>query len=91
MTQLPSPVICTCPEKIVCCYLNTTSQIQIIRITNIPNWYFECAVFPNQRLLFEALPEAQLEIHTSMMFSAILSDKIPCKRLHIKNKVSFFR
>ena len=68
-------------QQILCCYVNATSHIQIARITNIPNWYFERVVFPGQRLVFEALPEAQLEIHTGMMASAILSDKIPCARL----------
>jgi Domain of unknown function (DUF1830) len=70
-------------NKIVCCYVNATSQIQIARIANIPNWYFERVVFPGQRLVFEAMSAALLEIHTGMMASAILSDKIPCDRLQI--------
>jgi hypothetical protein len=63
--------------------VNATSHIQIARITNIPNWYFERVVFPGQRLVFEAMPEALLEIHTGMMASAILSDTIPCDRLQV--------
>ncbi len=51
------------------------------RICNIPNWYFERVVFPGQRLVFEAPILAQMEIHTGMMASAILSDTIPCDRL----------
>lgn len=70
-------------QQILCCYVNITSHIQIARITNIPNWYFERVVFPGQRLVFEALSEAQLEIHTGMMASAILSDRIPCDRLRV--------
>ena len=69
----------------LCCYVNATSQIQIARITNIPNWYFERVVFPGQRLVFEAMPQAMLEIHTGMMASAILSDTIPCDRLRISD------
>jgi hypothetical protein len=38
-------------------------------------------VFPGQRLVFEAMPKALLEIHTGMMASAIISDTIPCERL----------
>jgi hypothetical protein len=71
-------------ERLLCCYVNTTSKIQIARITNVPNWYFERVVFPGQRLLFEAVREAQLEIHTGMMASAILSDTIPCDRLIVE-------
>lgn len=70
-------------RQILCCYVNVTSHIQIARITNVPNWYFERVVFPGQRLVFEALSEAQLEIHTGMMASAILSDRIPCDRLRV--------
>lgn len=70
-------------ESILCCYVNATSQIQVARITNIRNWYFERVVFPGQRLVFEAFPEGLLEIHTGMMASAILSDTIPCKRLSV--------
>lgn len=70
-------------NKIMCCYVNATSQIQVARITNINNWYFERVVFPGQRLLFETLPEAQLEIHSGMMASSILSDTIPCNSLSL--------
>lgn len=70
-------------DSLLCCYVNATSEIQIARITNIPNWYFERVVFPGQRLVFEAISAAQLEIHTGMMASAILSDTIPCTRLSL--------
>lgn len=73
-------------EIILCCYPNATSGIQIIRIANISNWYFERVVFPGQRLLFEALPHAQLEIHTSEMVSAILSNTILCDHLRVNKK-----
>lgn len=61
--------------------------MQIARISNIQNWYFERVVFPGQRLLFEAVPDAQLEIHTGMMASAILSDTIPCLTLRVEEGV----
>lgn len=72
-------------NSILCCYVNATSQIQIARITNISNWYFERVVFPGQRLVFEAHENAVLEIHSGMMASAILSDTIPCIKLKLKN------
>lgn len=67
--------------SILCRYVNATSKIQVARIQNIPNWYFERVVFPGQHLVFEAFPEAQLEIHTGMMASSILSDCIPCEQI----------
>jgi hypothetical protein len=79
---------CQFNNQIHCYYVNPTNQIQIIRITNIPNWYFEKAAFPKQLLMFEAFPEAILEIRTEIRASAILSDQIQCNLLHIKEKVS---
>lgn len=81
MAQLLDPLPPDSTDSILCCYVNATSHIQIARITNIPNWYFERVVFPGQRLVFQALSTAQLEIHTGMMASSILSDTIPCDRL----------
>ena len=72
-------------SSISCYYVNTTSQVQIARITNIDNWYFERVVFPGQTLAFETLPEALLEIN-SMMASAIISDTIPCILLSISEE-----
>jgi hypothetical protein len=86
MAQILDPLPSDKNDHILCCYVNATSQIQIARITNIPNWYFERVVFPGQRLVFEALPDALLEIHTGMMASAILSDTIPCVRLQVGEK-----
>lgn len=83
MAQILDPLPPEQSGKIFCCYVNATSKIQVARISNIPNWYFERVVFPGQRLVFEAPKEAQLEIHTGMMASAILSDNIPCDRLAI--------
>ncbi len=83
MAQILDPIPNHQKRVLLCCYVNATSHIQIVRITNIPNWYFERVVFPGQRLVFEALPQALLEIHTGMMASAILSDTISCERLCI--------
>jgi hypothetical protein len=83
MAQILDPLPSGQTNFLLCCYVNASSHIQIARITNIPNWYFERVVFPGQRLVFEALPQAQLEIHTGMMASSILSDTIPCERLCI--------
>ena len=86
MDQILDPLPTGQGRVLLCCYVNATSQIQVVRITNVPNWYFERVVFPGQRLVFEALPQALLEIHTGMMASAILSDTIPCEHLSINNE-----
>ena len=84
MAQILDPIPNDQGQPFLCCYVNATSQIQVARITNLPNWYFERVVFPGQRLVFETLPGAMLEIHTGMMASAILSDTIPCDRLRLR-------
>jgi Domain of unknown function (DUF1830) len=83
------PAIDPLPEahfdlKICCCYVNSTNKIQIARITDVPNWYFERVVFPGQHLIFESFEGAHLEIHSGMMASAILSDIIPCIQLRLE-------
>ncbi len=74
------------PSKILCGYFNQTRQVQIVRIINIPNWYFERVVFSRQHLLFEACYEAQLEIYTGAMSQGILLDRIGCDRLRIQQE-----
>ena len=86
MAQVLDPLPPDSSDSILCCYVNATSKVQVARITNIPNWYFERVVFPGQRLVFEAMPEAVLEIHTGMMATAILSDKIVCDRLRVNEE-----
>ncbi|MBD2138515.1 DUF1830 domain-containing protein [Anabaena sp. FACHB-1237] len=83
MAQILDPLPPEHSGKFLCCYVNVTSKIQVARICNIPNWYFERVVFPGQKLVFEAPLEAQMEIHTGIMASAIISDTIPCDRLAI--------
>lgn len=84
MAQILDPLPNYENSSTLCCYVNSTSQIQVARITNIPNWYFERVVFPGQRLVFEAHLDADLEIHSGMMASAILSDTIPCRKLALQ-------
>ncbi|HIK44213.1 MAG TPA: DUF1830 domain-containing protein [Leptolyngbyaceae cyanobacterium M65_K2018_010] len=88
MAQILDPLPSDSSRQILCCYVNATSKIQVARITNVPDWYFERVVFPGQRLMFETVPKALLEIHTGMMASSILSDTIPCERLAIDQEDS---
>lgn len=69
------------PNRIRCCYINHTAQLQIVRIANITSNFFERAVMPYAKIFFEAHQKDHLEIHTGNLISSILSDKIPCHRL----------
>jgi hypothetical protein len=70
--------------KILCWYINITNKVEIARITNISDWYFERTVFPGERLLFEAQPEAELEVWRSAETGAIVCDRILCDRLQVE-------
>ena len=71
----------TCSRLTPCCYINHTAQIQVGRIADVPDWYFERVIFPGQRLLFEAPPHACLEIYTSSLATAMLAERIRCATL----------
>ncbi|MFM2312051.1 MAG: hypothetical protein RLZZ04_1327 [Cyanobacteriota bacterium] len=78
LTLSPSP-----RQFILCCYVNSTAHVEVVRITNIPHWSLERVVFPGQRLLFNAPTSARLEIHTGMSISAIISETIDCQDLQL--------
>ena len=84
MTQILNLLPDKCGLHILCSYKNQTPTLQIIRITNIPNWYFERVVFPGELLLFEALPEAVLEIYISEEARPFWSDRFLCDCLKVK-------
>lgn len=81
MTQILNSLPSECTHHILCGYSNTTSLVQIIRIANIPNWYFERVVFPKQHLLFAAPTQAQLEIYTCEFPGTLLAERIACNCL----------
>ncbi|MEL6229948.1 MAG: DUF1830 domain-containing protein [Cyanobacteria bacterium J06627_3] len=83
MAQTLDPIPFDSTDTVLCCYVNSASKIQVVRITNIQNWYFERVVFPGQRLMFESSVKGQLEVHSGAMASSILEDTIPCTRLTI--------
>ncbi len=85
MNQFLNPLPDKCGLSILCSYKNKTPTVQIIRITNIPNWYFERVVFPGELLLFEALPEAVLEIYISEEARPIFDDRFLCDCLKVNH------
>lgn len=77
---------CKYSERILCFYTNATSLMQIIRLSNISSKHLERVVFPGERLFFEAVPNAKLEIHTGMMEGEMSSDRINCNCLRVTDK-----
>ena len=52
-------------KRILCYHVNATGDSQIIKVMTELGCYLEQAVFPEERILFEALPESYLEIHSA--------------------------
>ena len=50
--------------SILCYYINASSQLQQIRLQKNEHSALDRMVFPGEKLIFEALPEALLEIYT---------------------------
>ncbi|KAI9129935.1 DUF1830 domain-containing protein (plasmid) [Acaryochloris sp. CCMEE 5410] len=68
-------------SRVRCCYINPTTQTQIVRIDNVASGFLERVVLPHKKIIFEASPDDYLEVHTGNPISSILSDKILCHRL----------
>jgi hypothetical protein len=66
-------------NPILCSYTNVTRHIEIIQIKNIPGLHLERVIFPGERLMFEAVPEAQLEIQSNQALSVV----VPCHQLSV--------
>jgi hypothetical protein len=71
-------------EKILCWYINITSKVQVIRISNIPNWYFERTVFPGERFIFESFSQAELEIYQKDQNNTIFCQQRLCCELEVE-------
>ena len=83
MAQILNRLPSKCGLAILCGYQNQTPTVQIVRITNIPDWYFERVVFPGEQLVFEALPEAVLEVYSSDEMGIFLGERLLCDWLRI--------
>lgn len=85
MTRIFFPSLPQETQTELCCYYNKMKQVVIARITNIPNWYCERVIFPQESFLFEVPSNAELEIYQHTL-TGIIKDVIPCHILKVKNK-----
>lgn len=79
-----TPVSDCIVNPILCYYANSTSQIQMVSVVQASQWLFERVVFPGQRFLFEAVPDALLEVRSPSALYGRLTRQIPCKELQVK-------
>lgn len=65
--------------RCLCSYTNVTPHLEIIQIKNIPGLDLDRVIFPGERLMFEAVPEAQVEIQSNQTLSVV----VPCHQLRV--------
>jgi Domain of unknown function (DUF1830) len=75
-------------HKIICFYKNASDKIQAVRIPNIAGRSLEQVVFPGQRFMFEAIPEAELEITTHNKIGSTVTEKIACSRIQVTEELA---
>ena len=71
-------------EMMLCYYANHTATLQNIRINCWRSKPFERIIFPQQRILFTAMPKAYLEISTNYAGKGTVSRQISCETLRIE-------
>jgi hypothetical protein len=73
-------------DQILCYYLNSTSEIQLIKSECRETWEFERIVFPGQRLFFEAISTVHLEIYKAHNSGLQLAARVKCDRLKVQEE-----
>ncbi len=77
-------MLLTCPAterstaKMLCCYTNSTRNIQLIRVLDSQNCNYEKVVFPQQRILFETILDGRLEVYLEPEGKQVLEPTFAC-------------
>jgi Domain of unknown function (DUF1830) len=77
------PVVLSAP--VLCCYVNATKRIQVVRLSHLSEGEWEHILFPAQRFMFEAPPEAMLVVFKSPALSVTPPENIPCHTLQVQS------
>lgn len=77
------PKVKTPTLKGLYCYLNSSHKMQLVRVKNLHRQKLEKIVFPRQRFLFEAIPDANLEVYIEQEGKEILQKTFSCHELQI--------
>lgn len=71
-------------SHILCFHSNSTPYLQIIKLINSKDFELERVLFPQERLMFTAAPEALLEITTCQNGFPGRPERISCDRLQVQ-------
>jgi Domain of unknown function (DUF1830) len=85
-TQLTEPEqSAVLSEPVLCFYVNATKRIQVVRLSHLTEGEWEHILFPAQNFMFEAPPEAMLEVYKSPTLSIAPPDYILCRTLQVQS------
>lgn len=84
MTSTTDSQLTDASSLMLCAYANSTSDLQFVRIVNVPNGYFDKLLFPKQRLLFKTPPNTELEVYASYQGQTVLVNKLPSVCLQVR-------
>ena len=70
---------------VLCCYVNATKRIQVVRLSHLSEGDWEHILFPAQNFMFEAPPEAMLEIYKSPTLSVTPPEYVLCRTLQVRS------
>lgn len=76
-------------SKILCCYINTTHKMQLVRVVESQNrsLTLEKIIFPHQRILLETVPEGRLEVYLERDGKQALAEIISCRELKVSGTI----
>ncbi|WP_404783634.1 DUF1830 domain-containing protein [Altericista sp. CCNU0014] len=80
MQQVPAVL----SPPVLCCYVNPSKRIQVVRLSHLSEGEWEHILFPAQQFMFEAPPEAMLEVYKSPTLSVTPPEYIPCHGLRVQ-------
>ena len=82
MTQIFSPADKSTDYQKLYCYTNNFHQVVVVKIRGLMDRHCERVVFPQERFLFEANDECEVEIIQTTITGTI-KDSISCSQLQV--------
>ena len=87
MSQIFSPAESSTDYQKIYCYTNNFHQVIVAKIRGLMDRDCERVVFPQEKFLFEANDECQVEI-IQKTITGIIKDSIPCSQLQVIDEKS---
>ena len=83
MTQIFFPPHLDDDSKQLYCYTNKTTKVVVAKVRGLAHRHCERVVFPEEKFLFEAHEDCELEIARQTTIG-IVKDRIPCSQLQLE-------